>query len=157
MFVDERSPKRQRRSYSPPSPPTSKPAFVAQQPHTPPPSVHMSPTWNAHTSSLHQGGGVAFPTPPGTSGYQGHMTGREPSSEGGVESAKSTPVDSAGMARKDGDGDVSMAGDADAENRRTDHDRSMNTPPAVALPGLFKLPTKRKFPMHSALFCSEHG
>lgn len=157
MSVDERSPKRQRRSYSPPSPPASKPAFVAQHPHTPPPSVHMSPTWNAQSSSLQQGGGVTFPTPPSTSGYHGHTTGRGPSSEAGVESGKGTPTESGEMARRDGDGDVSMGGDAQAEHRRSDHDRSENSTPAVKLPGLFKLPTQRKYPMHSACLCSGHG
>lgn len=157
MSVDERSPKRQRRSYSPPSP-AAKLAFVAEhpQPHTPPPSVHMSPTWNAQTSSLQNGGGVTFPTPPSTSGYQGHMTGRGPSSDGGVESGKGTPTD-AGEARKDGDGDVNMGGEVDAENRRSNHERSSDATPAAALPGLFKLPSKRKYPMHSAFVCSAHG
>jgi hypothetical protein len=156
MSVDERSPKRQRRSYSPPSP-AAKLSFVAEhpQPHTPPPSVHMSPSWNSQTSSL-QNGGVTFPTPPSTSGYQGHMTGRGPSSDGGVESGKGTPTDG-GEVRKDGDGDVSMVGEVDAENRRSNHERSSDATPAVALPGLFKLFTKRKYPMHSASVCLGHG
>jgi hypothetical protein len=156
MSVDERSPKRQRRSFSPPSP-AAKLAFVAaEHPHTPPPSVHMSPTWNAQSSSLQNGGGVTFPTPPSTSGYHGHMTGRGPSSDGGVESGTGTPTD-AGEVRKDGDGDVNMGSDGNAEHRRSDHERSSDATPAAALPGLYKLLTKRKFPMHSAFVCSAHG
>lgn len=77
------------------------------------------------------------------------MTGKGPSSEGGVESGKGTPVESGELSRKDGDGDVSMGGEADAEHRRSDHERS----PPVALPALFKLPTKRKYRMHSAFVC----
>lgn len=153
MSAEERSPKRQRRSYSPPSPPTSKPAFVAQHPHTPPPSVHMSPTWNAQTSSLQQGGGVTFPTPPGTSGHQGHMTGRAPSSEDVTESGKGTPSGEVETMKRDGEGDVSMGDETDAEQRRSDHERSTAVTQAVPLPGLFKLPTQRKFHLHSALHC----
>lgn len=153
MSVDERSPKRQRRSYSPPSPaPAAKSAFVAQHPHTPPPSVHMSPTWNAQSSSLQQGG-VTFPTPPSTSGYQGHMTGRGSSSEGGIESGKGTPMESGEMHNRDGDGDVNMGGEVDAEHRRSDHERNGEGATPVVLPGLFKLPTKRKYPMHAAFVC----
>ena len=155
MSVDERSPKRQRRSFSPPSP-AAKLAFVAaEHPHTPPPSVHMSPTWNAQSSSLQNGGGVTFPTPPSTSGYHGHMTGRGPSSDGGVESGTGTPTEAA-EARKDGDGDVNMGSEGSAERRRSDHERSSNATPPAALP-LYKLVTKRKFPMHSAFLCSAHG
>lgn len=150
MSAQERSPKRQRRSYSPPSPPTSKPAFVAQHPHTPPPSVHMSPTWTAQASSLQQGGGVTFPTPPGTSGHQGHMTDRASGSEEVVGSGKGTPSGTGETARRDGEGDVSMGEGTDAEHRRSDHERSTAVTPAVPLPGLFKLPTQRKFHMHSA-------
>ena len=155
MSVDERSPKRQRRSFSPPSP-AAKLAFVAaEHPHTPPPSVHMSPTWNAQSSSLQNGGGVTFPTPPSTSGYHGHMTGRGPSSDGGVESGTGTPTET-GEARKDGDGDVNMGSEVNAEHRRSDHERSSDAKQPAALP-LFKLVTKRKFPMHSAFLCSAHG
>lgn len=78
---------------------------------------------------------------------------RGASSEGGVESGKGTPVESGDAVRKDGDGDVSMGGETDAERRRSDHERSSSATPAVALPGLFKLPTKRKYHMHSALVC----
>lgn len=158
MSVDERSPKRQRRSFSPPSP-AAKLAFVAaEHPHTPPPSVHMSPTWNAQSSSLQNGGGVTFPTPPSTSGYHGHMTGKGPSSDGGVESGTGTPTET-GEARKDGDGDVNMGSEGSAEHRRSDHERSSDATPAatVPVPGLYRLVTKRKFPMHSAFFCSAHG
>jgi hypothetical protein len=84
------------------------------------------------------------------------MTGRGPSSDGGVESGKGTPTDG-GEVRKDGDGDVSMVGKVDAENRRSNHERSSDATPAVALPGLFKLFTKRKYPMHSASVCLGHG
>jgi hypothetical protein len=157
MSVDERSPKRQRRSFSPPSP-AAKFAFVADHthPHTPPPSVHMSPTWNAQTSSLQNGGGVTFPTPPSTSSYQGHMNGRELSSDGGRESGKGTPTGTEEL-RKDGDGDVNMAGEAGTESKRSEHERCSDATPTAPLPGLFKLLTKRKYPMHSASFCSAHG
>lgn len=74
-----------------------------------------------------------------------------------MESGKGTPAESGEMVKRDGDGDVSMGGDAQAEHRRSDHDRSENSTPAVKLPGLFKLPTKRKYPMHSAFYCSGHG
>lgn len=155
MSVDDRSPKRQRRSFSPPSP-AAKTSFVAEHPHTPPPSVHMSPTWNAQTSSLQSGGGVTFPTPPSTSGYQGHMTGRGPSSDEGAESGKGTPIET-GEVRKDGDGDVNMGGELNADRRPSNHERSSHATPASALPGLFKLVTKRKYPMHLAFVCSAQG
>jgi hypothetical protein len=81
------------------------------------------------------------------------MTGRGSSSEGGIESGKGTPVDSGEMNRKDGDGDVNMGGDVDAEHRRSDHERSSEGTTPVVLPGLFKLPTKRKYLMHAAFVC----
>lgn len=163
MSFDERSPKRQRRSYSPPSPPETKPVFVAQHPHTPPPSVHMSPSWNAQTSSLQHGGSVTFPTPPSTAGYHGQMSGKGPTSEGGVESVSSTPVDSGNIGRKDGDGDADIAAvEAKPGHRRTDHERqtkgSRLSEGAAAggsgkLPGLFKLSTRRKFTSREPCFC----
>lgn len=148
----ERSPKRQRRSYSPPSPET-KPAFVSHNPHTPPPSVHMSPSWNAQTSTLQQSGTVTFPTPPSTAGFHSHPTGRTSGSEG-LDSGKGTPVESSDMSKRDVDGDVTMGGQADAEHRRTDHERQAkdagtgaNAQPALPL---FKLLNKRKYRKRSA-------
>ena len=73
-----------------------------------------------------------------------------------MESGTGTPTD-AGELRKDGDGDVKMGDQANAEHRRSDHERSSDATPAAALPGLYKLLTKRKFPMHSAFVCSAHG
>ena len=81
------------------------------------------------------------------------MTGRGSSSEGGIESGKGTPVESGEMNKKDGDGDVSMGGEVDAEHRRSDHERNSEGTAPVVLPGLFKLPTKRKYPMHAAFVC----
>jgi len=125
MSVDERSPKRQRRSYSPDSPPETKPVFVAQHPHTPPPSVHsqsMSPAWQAQSSSSQQG--ATFPTPPSISGYHSQMTGKTSNSEEGVDSVTGTPMNSTEHTAKDGDGDVDMGGsEPDAAYRRTDHER----------------------------------
>ena len=57
------------------------------------------------------------------------------------------------MNRKDGDGDVSMGGKVDAEHRRSDHERNGEGATPVVLPGLFKLPTKRKYRMHAAFVC----
>jgi len=57
------------------------------------------------------------------------------------------------MNKKDGDGDVSMGGEVDAEHRRSDHERNSEGTAPVVLPGLFKLPTKRKYPMHAAFVC----
>lgn len=71
-----------------------------------------------------------------------------------MESGTGTPTET-GEARKDGDGDVNMGSEGNAEHRRSDHERSSNATPA-ALP-LYKLVTKRKFPMHSAFLCSAHG
>ncbi|TKA74695.1 hypothetical protein B0A55_05088 [Friedmanniomyces simplex] len=163
----ERSPKRQRRSYSPPSPalPETKP-FV-HQPQTPPPSVHMSPSWQAQTSTLQQVGSVPFPTPPSTTGCFSQQRGA--GSDGG-ESGQHTPA-TAGEDRQDeegdaempdvqhngegeGEGDVSMvsapAVEADAEHRRTDHERQEGTPSDSSTtdmlppppPRLYKLRTK---------------
>jgi hypothetical protein len=62
-------------------------------------------------------------------------------------------VESGEMIRKDGDGDVNMGGEVDAEHRRSDHERNGEGAMQVVLPGLFKLPTKRKYRMHAAFVC----
>jgi len=120
----------------------------------------MSPSWNAQASSLQQSGTVTFPTPPSTAGFHGQTAGRATGSEG-LDSGKGTPVESGDMGKKDVDGDVAMAGQADAEHRRTDHERQagQGKPSANAQPAmpLFKLLSKRKFPMHSASCCLVHG
>ncbi|KAK3651207.1 hypothetical protein LTR56_002065 [Elasticomyces elasticus] len=149
MFSDgERSPKRQRRSYSPPSPalPETK-GFVHHVPQTPPPSVHMSPSWQAQTSTLQQVNSVPFPTPPSTTGLFSQQRGA--GSEGG-ESGQHTPatigeehreedrdtemVDVQKSGHGEGEGDVSMvsapAAEVDAEHRRTDHERHGDLPNA---------------------------
>lgn len=172
---DERSPKRQRRSYSPasPAPPETK-AFV-HQPHTPPPSVHMSPSWQAQTSSHQQGGSVTFPTPPSTAGFQSQQRGF--GSEGGAESGQHTPApeseqrrDNEGdaemvdrQASGESEGDVSMASAVtaeDAEHRRTDHERQAGTPHDVPTdllppppPRLYKPHLQRKL-IPCALACA---
>ncbi|KAK4506583.1 hypothetical protein PRZ48_000315 [Zasmidium cellare] len=149
----ERSPKRQRlESYSPASPPLNPDTKAFIPPNTPPPSVRMSPSWQAQSSqnNHHQGNSTTFPTPPSTSGFHGHSAGRGAGSEAGGESGRQTPVtDADGEARKDSDGDMEMAdrhdgGDRDAEHRRTDHERMRNADAAsslsVAQP-LYKLST----------------
>lgn len=164
MSSDERSPKRQRlSSYSPASTPTeTKSTPFVQHPNTPPPSVHMSPSWNSQslpglgmvgTGGNGSGGGVNFPTPPSpAAGYHSQSVAQSMGSEGG--SARQTPaaeaerqdVDMAEGETGDGDGDVSMA--EDGEHRRTDHERTEGedtVPPLPAAVGLSYLPTQRKF------------
>lgn len=161
----ERSPKRQRLdSYSPASPPPVpeiKP-FV-QPPQTPPPSVHMSPSWQSQTSAAdHRStsgpGSVTSPTPSSTPGLAGGQ--RVSGGEEGAESTSHTPgMESEG--RKSGDGDAQMADMEaeparaegmidDVEHRRSDHERGeresadavQDLPPA---PRLYKLHTEREF------------
>jgi len=168
----ERSPKRQRRSYSPPSPalPETKP-FV-HQPETPPPSVHMSPSWQTQTSTLQQVGGAPFPTPPSTTGFFSQHRGA--GSEGG-ESGQQTPA-TAYEGHRDDEGDAEMAdaqqsgeaeddvsmlsapaAEADSGHRRTDHDRQESTVNDSSLtdalppppPRLYKLRSKRKCTLRS--------
>ncbi|KAF2171300.1 hypothetical protein M409DRAFT_18413 [Zasmidium cellare ATCC 36951] len=130
----ERSPKRQRlESYSPASPPLNPDTKAFIPPNTPPPSVRMSPSWQAQSSqNHHQGNSSTFPTPPSTSGFHGHATGRGAGSDAGGDSGRQTPVtDAGGEVRKDSDGDMEMAdrqdgGDGDAEHRRTNHERQRN-------------------------------
>ncbi|KAK3068995.1 hypothetical protein LTR53_013017 [Teratosphaeriaceae sp. CCFEE 6253] len=127
----ERSPKRQRRSYSPPSPDTK--PFVSHQPQTPPPSVHMSPSWQglSQTSTLqqqHNSGSVPFPTPPSTSGVFGAVRGA--GSDGG-ESGQHTPahVDEETQAI-DGDGDAEMADARQDAGEGEDDMSTTSAPPA---------------------------
>ncbi|KAK3686987.1 hypothetical protein LTR37_019289 [Vermiconidia calcicola] len=139
---EERSPKRQRRSYSPASPPaeTQTKAGIVQQPQTPPPSVRMSPSWTSQPQQGSRNGGV--PTPPSTAGFQSQVMVRGASSEGGgVDSEMQTSNGGSVKRSEDGDGDeemrdtprggdvegdmdgdVSMA-EEDAEHRRSDHER----------------------------------
>ncbi|KAK3672293.1 hypothetical protein LTR78_007833 [Recurvomyces mirabilis] len=162
----ERSPKRQRRSYSPASPalPETKQSFV-QPPHTPPPSVHsasMSPAWQPqHVSQQQQnGGGVTFPTPPSTAGLQSQVHGSR--SEEGMESGQYTPATDSDP-RRDGDGDaemvdgdevevgdVSMASitvEQDAGHRRTDHEREDTVGDSEA--DMLPPPPPRLYKLHS--------
>ncbi|EMD00955.1 hypothetical protein BAUCODRAFT_42577, partial [Baudoinia panamericana UAMH 10762] len=167
---DERSPKRQRRSFSPPSPipaDDTKAAFV-QPPQTPPASVHMSPSWQSSLSQ--QVGGGSFPTPPSTAGFQSQQR------VGGSESGEPTPVPEEEQVREaygvadtpdkqdelqrephlgkrkreaDDDDEENTAG---AKHRRTDHERQDDTnggdgaeslqPPPPPPPRLFKLSAK---------------
>jgi len=155
MSSDERSPKRQRlSSYSPQSastPTDTKPPFV-QHPHTPPPSVHMSPSWQSQPlpglgMASMNGGGVNFPTPHSPApGYQAQSV----TSEGG--SAQQTPAaegerQDAEMMDSSGDGDVSMADD-DNGHRRTDHERQADVGPVP----LYKLGITRKYCPHDAIY-----
>lgn len=176
-YDGERSPKRQRlESYSPASPPlvAEKSSFVP--PQTPPPSVHMSlsPSWQGQSvSNNHQAQtSGTFPTPPSTAGFQNHMAGRGAGSETGGESERQTPASEYESAtRKHGDGDADMTdrrpvdGEedlpmADAEHRRTDHERQggngdLKSADQPAL-GLFKLSTTRKYTCasHEMMLCS---
>lgn len=168
-FDGERSPKRQRlESYSPASPPViaDTKAFVPQQPQTPPPSVRMSPSWQAQTQTTEARSGpssVTFPTPPSTAGF---VSGQQKSSVGGAEGAGSEqhtpseqPRDGDGDAemsdRRDeaaGEGDVSMTGvTSDVERRRNRHvgeevDAVPDPPPA---PLLYSSPAERKYSLRS--------
>lgn len=169
MSSDERSPKRQRlSSYSPASTPTeTKPdttPFV-QHPNTPPPSVHMSPSWPSQPLpglSGGGGGGVNFPTPPSpAAGYQSQAQSIAQSlgSEGG--SARQTPaadgetsdVEMREEKAGSGDGDVDVRMD-DGEHRRSDHERTEGEDAVAPLPsavGLLKLPSERKCHSRSLL------
>ena len=130
----ERSPKRQRlESYSPASPPVPETKAFVHQPHTPPPSVRMSPSCQSQHSTFEQKrsgpSSGAILTPPSTAGLNGQQ--RSFGGEEGAEGGSHTPD------RKDGEGDTEMqdtqddgAGEgdvsmvsADAEHRRTDHER----------------------------------
>jgi len=160
----ERSPKRQRLdSYSPASPPPAPETKAFVQPQTPPPSVHMSPSWQSQTSaadrrSTSRPGSVASPTPLSTAGLVGGQRGS--GVEEGAESMSHTPRTEA-EARRDvevgaqmTDGGTRAAGSdmsmEDAEHRRSDHERGgrenagvvQDLPPA---PRLYKLRTEREF------------
>lgn len=177
----EPSPKRQRlESYSPASPPVlAETKGFVQQPQTPPPSVHMSPSWQAqaHPAEQQSGpGSVTFPTPPSTSGFLGGQRSFGGAEEG-AESGQHTPAPE-GEVKNDGDmdaemrdsghegsavlpadGDVSMEGVADdAEHRRTDHERQGGqedsmpaTMPPPPAPRLYKLCTQRKCTLRTPL------
>ena len=170
---DERSPKRQRRSYSPASPPeaTQEQKSFVRQPQTPPPSVHMSPSWQSQQlpGLIYAGNGpVTFPTPPSTAGLQSQILGIGTSSEGrgGIDSGDETPAHESevlGSTRGEGERDVHMSepqpvleeGDVlmtddgtDAEHRRSNHERQEVEDTASVLSGarvLYKLQTERKY------------
>nr|POE47589.1 mediator of rna polymerase ii transcription subunit 19 [Quercus suber] len=151
MSLDERSPKRQRlNSYSPAPSPERKASLVEQCQHhlsfpqTPPPSVHMSPSWTAQsltTSASHEqhqvaNGGSSFPTPPNTAGFlsQNGMMDRNMENEHGGASQNIT-----GSFQSD-EGDVHMheLGAEEkgfAQHRRTDHERDFG----VVTPKLYRL------------------
>lgn len=141
MSSDERSPKRQRGSYSPASPtyqisglettPFVNP-FVNQTPQTPPPSVRMSPSWDTQQLPS-QAAHTTFPTPPSTAGLLSQM--RESFGSTDAENmnipAHHTPAQETEH-KVDSDGDIQMeqTGNtelghtaADIEHRRSDHDR----------------------------------
>lgn len=160
MSLDERSPKRQRlSSYSPAQSPEPK-ASSSELPHqghsfpqTPPPSVHMSPSWaiqNLPTSACLG----SFPTPPSTAGLQGPhvMAERTGGSEGDALSVIQTPAaEDEGEFKRDGDGDAEMQEGTEGgnvEHRRTDHERHTILSPSLpvsAVPKLYKLLSERKF------------
>ncbi|KAK4547286.1 hypothetical protein LTR36_000941 [Oleoguttula mirabilis] len=168
----ERSPKRQRLgSYSPASPPIAETKGFVHPPQTPPPSVHMSPSWQSQAQTAEQQSGpgsVTFPTPPSTAGFPGQQRSFG-GAEDGAESGQHTPVleseptkngDTDAEMQDGGDdgpvdvagssveGDVNMEGAAaDAEHRRTDHERQEDPPTAPAppppqAPRLYKLHTE---------------
>lgn len=171
MSSDERSPKRQRlSSYSPASTPTeTKSTPFVQHPNTPPPSVHMSPSWQSTQplpglgmAGSGNGGGVNFPTPPSpAAGYHSQSVAQSVGSEG--ESGRQTPTaegdrhdtdmaEGTTKAGGDGDGDVSMA--EDGEHRRSDHERNEGedtVPPLPSAVALSYLPTQRKSCPHAPL------
>ena len=170
MSSDERSPKRQRlSSYSPASTPTeTKSTPFVQHPNTPPPSVHMSPSWQSQPlpglgmAGNGSVGGVNFPTPPSPAGgYQSQSVAQSVGSEGG--SARQTPaaegerhdmqMGEGGAGGGNGDGDVSMV--EDDEHRRSDHERTEEgddtVPPLPSTIGLFYLPSECKFCPHASL------
>nr|POE71393.1 hypothetical protein CFP56_62488 [Quercus suber] len=162
MSLDERSPKRQRlNSYSPvPSPdrkasPTEQSQQTLGFPETPPPSVHMSPSWTVQslptpvTHEQHQvaNGLSSFPTPPNTAGFAGHNAGmdRNVESESEVASVQETPSTDVVESFQKGDEDAEMhdreEGEVEfAQHRRTDHERNSG----VVNVNLFKLIAERK-------------
>ncbi|KAF2771782.1 Rox3-domain-containing protein [Teratosphaeria nubilosa] len=150
MSEGERPPKRQRLdSYSPASPASETKSFVGH-PRTPPPSVHMSPSWQSQSFEQRSApGSVTFPTPPSTSGLG---QPRSVGGEDGAESRSQTPAADSQDQGQHGEQDEEMT-DAkddriveDAEHRRTDHERrdeeSMDIVPDLPpAPRLYKLRT----------------
>lgn len=103
-------------------------------------------------------GGVTFPTPPSTAGFQSQMhPGPGSVGSGGLDSEQQTPaVEQEGSTENAPGEEVGMAeapqaGEAKetTEHRRTDHERQEGTSAtAQSLPGansLYMLPTKRKY------------
>lgn len=165
----ERSPKRQRLdSYSPASPPpvpSDTKAFLP--PHTPPPSVRMSPSWQSQQQQQQQSVTTgAFPTPPSTSGFHGTAAGHgsDPEAhERRLSNPQSPSSDTEKNQAHDGERDedaemtdlrqASVSADvamADAGHRRTDHEREaiVTGPSTSSLPpahSLYKVSTIRKY------------
>lgn len=156
----ERSPKRQRRSYSASPPPAlSDSKASGQPPQTPPPSVHMSPSWNSQ--SIPTTGSATFPTP------QSQHTMGDNGSDRGTESEHQTPMadhESVPPQRKGGDEDEEMqeahntehqpgltTAEEDTEHRRTDHERQgassdvLTNHPRPPVPRLYTMAAQRKF------------
>jgi len=118
------------------------------------PGYGQSSTSNQQAQTSNSG---TFPTPPSTAGFQNPMAGRGAGSDAGGESERQTPAsDYEGISRKDGDGDAEMVDGvddgpmkdvpmADAEHRRTDHERQRGRKGCSAADqprlGLFKLST----------------
>ena len=155
MSGEGRSPKRQRLgSYSPASPPIV-PDPKHAQPHTPPPSVRMSPSWSQQGQTL-PGLGMQDPTPPNTATTQSFQSqalsnGGSSVPESEQETQMSVTVVGDAEMRDHGDGEGNDVKMDDADNRRTDHERKDEAVGGV----LYKLSTDRKYPPHypSVVLC----
>ena len=160
MSGEERSPKRQRLdSYSPASPPIAadpKQHSEHAQPHTPPPSVRMSPSWSQQGQTL-----PGLGSPPNTASSQSFQS--QALSNGGSSMAEgeqqtqtpATIVEDAEM-RDAGGSEGQGVSVEDAESRPTDHERTDHERKDEAGRGvLYKLSTERKYPAHrpSAVMC----
>ncbi|KAF2717755.1 Rox3-domain-containing protein, partial [Polychaeton citri CBS 116435] len=171
MSSEERSPKRQRISYNTPRSPSQESEGVKSYthvqtnqedhiPHTPPPSVHMSPSWQAQQaqSNSSEHSQAPLPSPPSTAGLHSQGTQRQESSDTGNNSGTHTPMQSQQQQnpeRTDGDGDELMGGvgsqqdiqtytqnqSTDAEHRKTNHERQEARDILGPLP-LYKLSTE---------------
>lgn len=168
MSGEERSPKRQRRDpYSPESPGIAAAAAAPNQsenaqPQTPPPSVRMSPSWSQQGQQTLPGLGMQGQTSPnagtGTGTSQSFQSqalsnGGSGAGEGEQQTQTQTPATTVGDAEtRDSGGDTQMTdASADADNRRTDHERKEGCGSGV----LYKLFTERKYPAHrpAAVMC----
>jgi hypothetical protein len=123
----------------------------------------MSPSWQSQPlpglgmQGGNGAGGITFPTPPSTAGFQSQVIGKGE----GPDSAQQTPEDTqkddevADEAMNDiqedtkeaGENDVSMTMDESAEHRRSDHERQGDTdtqPLPLGANVLYKLSIERK-------------